>query len=197
MADEPPQGEGAPQSLEEIVVQTLQGAIRSREGWEELRGEDEPPMSDVQVFLENMISEVRQHGLILSRIAMVPSTREELQASMPDAIDRVPAWMEAKVFGSPLMTPRLFLRGIAQLMAVQRVAIERVTAEQVDDPAPIEAGLGSAPLPDGDNDELADDELTAAVGAAMLAHVQALIEIARDFDAKAAQLGIGLGNPDH
>jgi len=194
MANEP-RGDGAPQSLEEIVVQTLQGAIRSREGWEELRGEDEPPMSDVQVFLENMISEVRQHGLVLSRIAMAPATREELQASMPDAIDRVPAWMEAKVFGSPLMTPRLFLRGIAQLMAVQRTAIERVAAEQVGDPAAIEAGLDAAPLPD-DDDELADDELTAAVGAAILAHVQALIEIARDFDAKAAQLGLSLGNPD-
>jgi hypothetical protein len=60
-------------------------------------------------------------------------------------------------------------------------AIERVTAEQVDEPRPIEDWLAAAPLPSGDDEE-SDGEMIAAVGQATVAHAEALVEIARDFD---------------
>jgi hypothetical protein len=96
---------------------------------------------------------------------------------MPGAVERVPAWLEAKVHGPPLMTVRLFVRGLAQLMGEHRAAIERVVAEQVREPGPIEASLAAAPLPAGSDGE-SDSELIGAIGA----HLEALVEIARDFD---------------
>jgi hypothetical protein len=86
---------------------------------------------------------------------------------------RVPARLEAKVNGPPLMTIRLFIRGLAELMSEHRQAIERVVAEQVREPQPIEALLAAAPLPAGSDDE-SDGELMGAIGAAIGAHLEAL-----------------------
>jgi hypothetical protein len=176
-----------PLSMEMVVVQAITAAPKSREGWEELRGPDQPPMSEQEVLLENMTEIVRRHGVVIAKLAIVPGTRAELEASMPDAVERVPAWLEAKVDGPPLMTVRLFIRGLAQLMGEHRTAIERVVAEQVREPQPIEAMLAAAPLPAGSEDE-SDPELMAAVGAAIGAHLEALIEIARDLDLRMGAL---------
>jgi hypothetical protein len=167
--------------MEMVVVQAITAAPRSREGWEELRGPDQPPISEQEVFLENMTEIVKRHGLVIAKLAISPETRAELEASMPGAVERVPAWLEASVNEPPLMTVRLFISGLAELMGVHRGAIERVVAEQVREPLPIEAMLAAAPLPGCGEDE-SDAELMGAVGAAIGAHLEALVEIARDLD---------------
>jgi len=191
MGSDPPQNQDLPHCMEAIVLKALQQQDRSRQGWEELRGGGEPPMSDLQVFLENMIAEVRQHGILLAQLAVHPVTRRELQTAAPDATQRIPCWMEAKVFGPPLMTPQLFVRGLAQLLGEQRRWFERVVDEQVVDPEPIERVLAEAPVPAGTEEEDLT-ELTEAVGEAMKAHLRALLGIAHDLDDRLrAMLGIG------
>jgi hypothetical protein len=168
-------------SMETVVANAICVAPRSREVWEAELGEDMPPLSDEAVLLENMIAMVDRHGLLIAQLAIVPETRAALKASMPDAVKRVPAWMEARVNRPVPMTTRLFIVGLGQLLGEHRRAIERVTAEQVDDPGPIEERLAGAPLPSGDEGE-SDGEMIAAVGQATVAHAEALVEIARDFD---------------
>jgi hypothetical protein len=177
-----------PLSMEMVVADALCVAPKSREVWEAQLDEDTPPLSDDAVLLENMIAMVNRHGTLIAQLAIVPDTRAALQVSMPDAVKRIPAWMEARIDGPALMTTRLFIRGLAQLLGVHRQAIERVTAEQVDKPQPIEEWLASAPLPTGDEDE-SDSEMIAAVGQATVAHAEALVEIARDFDDLRRDLG--------
>jgi hypothetical protein len=176
-----------PLNMETVVVQTICVAPKSREAWEAQRSEDLPPMSEESVLLENMLQLVHRHGLAIALLAITPDTRAELQASMPGAIERIPAWLEAQVYGPPLMTIRLFARGLAQLMGVHRRAIERILDEQVADPESIAASLTAAPLPAGEEDET-DRELMAADGAAIGAHMEALVEIARDLDQRMAAL---------
>lgn len=168
-------------SMEMIVATAIGGAPKSREGLEAERGEDQPPMSDQEVFLENMTEIVRRQGVVIAQLAIAPDTRAELQASMPDAVNRIPAWLEAKVYGPPVMTIRLFIRGLSQLLGEHRIAIERVVAEQVRDPEPIQVSLDEAALPAGDDDE-SNSELIAAFGKALHVHLEALIDIARDLD---------------
>lgn len=193
MASEPPisdEPDGAPtdpeeppRNVEEIVVRALTEPPRTREDWEELRSEDEPPISDFQLMLENMIEMAKRHSRILASISIVAETRERILEDAKDAPDRIPAWMDAVVYGPPLMTPRLFMHGLGQLMGGQRRHFERVIEEQVTAPEPIEELLASAPIPDGGEDE-SDSELIHGVGEVMRAHMQALVDIARDLDSR-------------
>jgi hypothetical protein len=193
MANELPQDNELPHCMEGIVLEALNKGKRTREEWEELRKEDEPPMSDIDVFLENMIGEVERHGKILAQVAMIPETRAWLMERADGAVDRVPAWMEAAIFGSPLMTPRLFMRGLAQLLSDQREGFEAVIEDQVIEAEPLEQVLAESPVPLGTDDE-SDSEITQGVGRAMVAHVQALLDIAHDLDKRMrAVLG---RNPD-
>jgi len=185
--DMPEDPEGSPRSVEEIVVRGLTAPYRTREDWEELRSEDEPPISDFQLMLENTIEMVKRQSLILASIAIVTETREWIREEAKEAPDRIPAWMDAAVYGPPLMTPRLFMRGLGQLMGGQRRQFERVIEEQVSEPEPIEELLADAPIPEGDEDE-ADGELTHGVREALRAHMDALIRIARDLDARLMDL---------
>lgn len=181
MADEMPQDNELPNCMEAIVLEALEKGGRTREEWEELRKEDEPPMSDFDVFLENMVGEVERHGKILAQLAVVPETRARLMERADGAVDRVPAWMEASVFGSPLMTPRLFMRGLAELLTEQREGFEAVIEDQVVEAEPLERLLAESPVPEGTDDE-SDSEITQGVGHATTAHVQALLDIAHDLD---------------
>jgi hypothetical protein len=181
MADEMPQDNELPSCMEAIVLEALEKGGRTREEWEELRKEDEPPMSDFDVFLENMVGEVERHGKILAQLAVVPETRARLMERADGAVDRVPAWMEASVFGSPLMTPRLFMRGLAELLTEQREGFEAVIEDQVVEAEPLEQLLAESPVP-GETDDESDSEITQGVGHAMTAHVQALLDIAHDLD---------------
>jgi hypothetical protein len=181
MADDLPQENALPQCMEAIVLEALESGGRTREEWEELRKEDEPPMSEFDVFLENMVGEVEQHGKLLAQLAVVPETRAALKERAEGAVDRIPAWMEASVFGSPLMTPRLFMRGLAELLAEQREGFETVIEDQVIEVEPLERVLAESPVPKGADDE-SDSEITKGVGHAITAHVQALLDIAHDLD---------------
>ncbi len=181
MANELPQDNELPNCMEGIVLEALKKGGRTREEWEELRKEDEPPMSDFDVFLENMVGEVERHGKILAQLAVVPETRAWLKERAEGAVDRVPAWMEASIFGPPLMTPRLFMRGLAELLTEQREGFEAVIEDQVVEAEPLEQVLAESPVPKGTDDE-SDSEITQGVGHAMTAHVQALLDIAHDLD---------------
>jgi hypothetical protein len=181
MANELPQDNELPNCMEAIVLEALSKGRRTREEWEELRKEDEPPMSDLDVFLENMVGEVERHGKLLAQLAVVPETRAQLMERAEGAVDRIPAWMEASIYGPPLMTPRLFMRGLAELLAEQREGFETVIEDQVVEAEPLEQVLADSPIPKGDDDE-ADGEITQGVGQAMTAHVQALLDIAHDLD---------------
>jgi hypothetical protein len=181
MANELPQDNELPNCMEAIVLEALKNGRRTREEWEELRKEDEPPMSDFDVVLENMVGEVERHGKILAQLAVVPETRARLKERAEGAVDRIPAWMEATVYGPPLMTPRLFMRGLAQLLAEQREGFESVIEDQVIEAEPLERILAESPVPEGSDDE-SDSEITQGVGHAMTAHVQALLDIAHDLD---------------
>jgi hypothetical protein len=119
--------------------------------------------------------------LILANISVVPETKRRILEESRGAPDRVPAWMDAAIYGSPLMTPRLFMHGLAQLMGQQRMDFEQVIEEQVGEPGPIEELLDSAPIPGAGEDE-SDGELIDAVSEVTKAHMQALVDIARDLD---------------
>jgi hypothetical protein len=191
MANEMPQDNALPHCMEAIVLEALNKGRRTREEWEELRAEDEPPMSDIEVFLENMVGEVERHGKILAQIAVVPETRAWLMERAEGAVDRIPAWMEASVFGSPLMTPRLFMRGLAEMLTEQRKGFEAVIEDQMVEAEPLERILAESPVPKGTGDE-SDSEITQGVGHAITAHVQALLDIAHDLDKRMrALLGSG------
>ena len=177
----PPDPEGPPRSVEEVVVRTLGMPRLTRENLEEMRGEDEPPVSDFQLLLDNLISDVKRYSAILANISIVPETKRRIHEESRDATERIPVWMDAAVNGPPLMTPRLFMHGLAQLLGAQRKDFEQVIAEQVTEPGPIEALLDSAPIPQAGENE-SDSELTDGVGEASSAHMQALVEIARDLD---------------
>ncbi len=187
MANELPQDNELPTCMEAVVLEALKGGRRTREEWEALRKEDEPPMSDFDVVLENMIGEVERHGQILAQLSVVPETRAHLKERAEGAVDRIPAWMEASVYGPPLMTPRLFVCGLAQMLAEQREGFERVIGEQVVEAEPLEEVLAEAPVPKGDDEE-ADSEITSGVGRAMTAHTQALLDIAHDLDKRLREM---------
>ena len=103
--------------MEAAVVQAISLAPKSPEALDEERGDDLPPISELEAFLENMTAIVQRHGVVIAHLAAVPETQEELLATMPNAVERVPAWLEAEEHGPALMTPRLFVRGMAQLLA--------------------------------------------------------------------------------
>lgn len=197
MANDLPQGNALPHCMEAVVLEALKRGGRTREEWEKLREEDEPPMSEFDVFLENMIAEVERHGKLLAQLAVVPETRAELKERAEGAVDRIPAWMEASVFGPPLMTPHLFMRGLAELLAEQREGFETVIEDQVIEAEPLERLLAESPVPKGTGDE-PDGEITKGVGQAMTAHVQALLDIAHDLDRRMrGLLGRGSDPADH
>jgi hypothetical protein len=79
------------------------------------------------------------------------------------------------------------VQGLAQLMSEQRKDFECVIEEQVTEVEPIEELLAEAPIPEGGEDE-SDRELIHAVGEVIGAHMQALVEIARDLDARLTDL---------
>ncbi|HET7510156.1 MAG TPA: hypothetical protein VFJ65_07920 [Solirubrobacterales bacterium] len=169
--------------LEMQVIAALKEAFKSREAWE-AKYPDLSPLDDDRVLLQNWASTAQTHGMVLAHLAASPQTRTELMAEMEGMIDRAPAWLDAHFEGQQVMTLELFLHGIAQTQAKQRAAIERVVAEQVDDPAAIEKMLAQAPIPEGTEERSA---LIHSVGAVMTAHSEALVELAYDLDTRASR----------
>jgi len=175
MAEEPRQ------TLEMQVLQLIRGAFKSREVLEAERPEGVPPFDDDRAMLQNWGSLVDRQGTILAKLSVVAASFEKLMENMPGMLNRAPAWMDAHLQGQEAMTLELFMRGIAQTMAKQREAIERVVDEQVADPESIEEALAEAPVPAASEDEDRSD-LMSGVGAVMGAHMKALVDIAYDLE---------------
>gem|GEM_PF-3755618 len=164
--------------MEELVRQTLTGAYVSRDVWEARWEGDPPQISDAQLEFENFFELIRRQGLLTAQLAFLEQTREELSASLPDAIQRMPVRLQMSVHGHAKTSPEELFRDIAELLSVHRRAIVRVVEEQVDEQAPIEDLLEDAPVPDRE-----DDDAAPLVGRIVLAHSRALILIAADIDA--------------
>jgi hypothetical protein len=156
------------------------GADISREGWEALwDGDGDPPkISDARLEIENIFERLRLHGRLVAELARNPEAAEQLRISMPQAIERLPIGLTARVHGPPELDADALVRDFAELVRTHRGAIARVVGEQVADQREILAVLEQAPVPDLDGDNLAE-----AVGRVSSAHSRALILIARDTDA--------------
>jgi hypothetical protein len=174
------------QSLELRVLDLIKGAFKSREVWE-AEYPEEAPIDDDRVMLQNWASTVHRQGILLADLALFPKTRAELGAEMPGIVNRAPAWLDAHLAGRQSMTLELFLQGLAQTLATQRAAFERVVAEQVVDPASIEEALAEAPVPAGTGEEERSD-LIHGVSHALMAHTKALVELAYDLETQAARI---------
>lgn len=168
------------------VVTLIQGGWRSRE-LIEAENPEFGSLESEQVLLCNCGSLVHRQGMVLAHLSRIPSTRAQLHAEMSGLLESTSVWIEAKARGEP-MTGTLFAQGLTDVLTVQRAAIRRVAREQVEDPEPIWAALAKVSLP---NTEIASQgELIQGVGKAMVAHVEALVAIARDLEGGAgAYLG--------
>jgi hypothetical protein len=169
--------------MEEAVRRALTGADISREGWEALwQGEgDPPPISDAQLEIENIFERLRVQGRLIAELARNEETADDLRRALPQAIERLPTWLTARVHGPPPIDAQALVRDFAELVGVHREALLRVVREQVAEPAEIEAVLESAPVPGADEDDLAE-----AVGRVSGAHSRVLLLLGRDFDTWAA-----------
>ena len=166
---------------EMAILRSLNAATGFRERYEERRKPGDPPMDDAAVAFNGMANFLRMQGLLIAHLALEPETSSELVAHAIHAADRVPAWMELRVFGASDVPERLFALGCAQLLAEQRAALERIIDEQIEDPEQIEASLAESPIPTGSEGESAE-EIFACFGVAFQANFQATLAIARDLD---------------
>jgi hypothetical protein len=174
--------DGQPDNLVGMVLAVLRGAYRSREVLEAEMPPELRPAGEDRLMLDNWACAVEREGTLLAHLSVVPTTRVELMEAMLGLVYRAPAWLQARARGEP-MTLTLFARGLAQAQAVQRREFERVIAEQVLDPEPIERCLAQAPVPDSEAEQ-PRSELVAAVGEVSRAHLEALVEIALDLEAR-------------
>ena len=171
--------EAAP-NLEMIVLRTIQGAFKSREVLEAEAPADALPLDDDRILLHHWAAMVDRQGTMLAHLAILPSTKADLLGRMPGMVNRSPAWLEARINSEP-MNWRLFLTGLAQTAGTHRTAIEQVMDEQMAEPEETEQVLDEAPIPtDGLNEDRS--ALMKGVLDALLAHTQALLNIARDLE---------------
>ena len=168
--------------MEAAVRRSLFGAEISREGWEAHWEGDPPPISDAHLEFENLFERIRRQGRLVAELARSEQIRKDLQTSLSAAIDRLPTWLNARVYGPTVTSPDAIVRDFAELVGAHREAILRVAREQVADPREIESLLADAQVPARD-----DDDLATAVGRVVGAHSEALILIAIDFDAWVAE----------
>jgi hypothetical protein len=161
-------------SFESALLSSLNGAAKHHARYRAGEAED----GEILNWLGNFLN---FQGMLIAHLAMEPETSKELIAACPHAGERVPAWMELRIFGTHPQPARMFALGCAQLIASQREAIERIANDQIEDPEPIEEMLAERPVPTGDEGETAR-ELMAACTGAFHANFQACLEIARDLD---------------
>ena len=166
--------------LELKVIGRIKEAAKTREEWE-AEYPEASPLGDDWVMLQNWASIVHTLGMLLAHLAVSPETRAELMTDMRGMLNRAPVWLEAHLEGQDVMTLELFLHGVAETLAKQRAAIERVVDEQVRDPLSIEEALAAAPVPAGTE----GDGLFSMIGEVIAAHTKALVDIAYDLEAQA------------
>lgn len=170
-----------PENIEMAVIHAIKQSLLARQIWEAERGEDDPPLEEGRVVLQAAIAHLRCHGILIGHLALLPKTRAELRTRMADAIDFVPAWMEARVYGVETMTGRLYACGQCQVLREHRAAIEQVVSEQIANPEHIEGVLAEAPIPEARDDEVGS-EIMQGGAEAMRAHMEVLVTIARALD---------------
>jgi len=168
-------------SFESAFIRSLEGAMRrnARFAKGELEGEVSNPLNEIARFLNTQ-------GMLIAHLAMDPDTSDELIAASPTAGERVPAWMEMRVFGPQPELGRRFALGCAQLLGEQRLVLERIVDEQIEDPRPIEEILEGHPIPTGEDEDAS--ELMASAAEAFHANFEACLAIARDYDEWIEQL---------
>lgn len=168
------------ENLESIVLNMVFGAFKSREVWEAEWPADAPPLDDDRVLINNWAALVQRQGWLLPRLTVIGPTRAALMEMTPATVDETPAWLNARLRDEPI-TWRILMTALAQVATVHREAIERVAAEQMIDPEPIEEILGEAPVP-GAAPEEDRSELMGGVIKALFAHTKALAAIAYDLE---------------
>lgn len=168
------------ENLESVVLNMVFGAFKSREVWEAEWPADAPPLDDDRVLINNWAALVQRQGWLLPRLTVIGPTRADLMEMTPGTVDRTPAWLDARLRGEPI-TWRILMTALAQVATVHREALERVVAEQVSDPEPIEVSLAEAPIPAASPSE-DRSELMRAVLEALFAHTKALAAIAYDLE---------------
>jgi hypothetical protein len=173
--------EEPPTSVEMAVLRALKMGLLARQIWEAERDEGEPPPPEGQIVLQSSIAFLRCQAAIIANLAVVPETRAELKAKMPDTVEYVPMWMEARVFGVETMTSRLYACGMCHVLRQHREAIERIIEEQVSEPEPLEEMLEEAPIPPATDDE-GGSEILSGGTEAVNAHMKVLVDIAHDLD---------------
>lgn len=172
--------EAGPESLELKVLALIEGGFKSREMWE-AECPHLAPLDEGHRMILNLAAAVERQGLVLGSLATSPQTRAELRAEMPGMVNRAPAWMDAHLQGREAMTLDLFCQGLAQTLATHRTAIERLIDEQMVDPGSIKETLAEAPVPAGAARE-DEDALLEGVTQAMMAHLKAIVALARDLE---------------
>ncbi len=168
-------------NFEMAIFKVLNRAPAHRRKLEEEHDPDSPPLSDVFLALNSLANVVWLLDLVIAYMAQSEDTRVELIKTSKHAAERVPAWMEMRVFGPGDKPEHKFVLGLTQLLADQRATIERLVDEQVENPEPIARCLAEGSLPcraEGD----ATEKLLMTAGLAMEANLQSALIIAREID---------------
>lgn len=134
-------------SFEQIVIDEIDAAFAPLGPLLRDSPADEPTSAESRALFERWGTIVQVQGVILARLSLMPWSRRELMSNMSGIVNRAPAWLDARYREERAMTLDLFAQGIAQTMATQRAAFERVLAEQVSAPASLQALLAKAPVP--------------------------------------------------
>ena len=182
--EHPSPGRKPPSSLEEVVLKAIGRALGKLMESSVEPMEGDPQLDRGRTVLNDSISFHHHQGLLIAQLALDPDLRSEITRKMVHVVGRVPAWMEARVYGVETMSSRLFALGTVQLMAEHRMALERIVDDQIESPKSIdeiEAILAESPVPLGADGETAE-ELFDAIGDVFNAHIQTMVAIARDFD---------------
>jgi hypothetical protein len=178
----PPRGEWRPPSFETAVLRSVRSMAHYRERLESERKPGDPPLSETEVILNSIAFFLKLQGLLIAHMALVPEDGAELPQSAVHAAERVPAWMELRVFGPTVDKPGYnWALGFAQLLAEQRETLTEMVEEHLDEPQPVMEMLAASPVPAGGEGEDAQ-ELFALSMAAMTANFQATLATARQFD---------------
>jgi len=171
-----------PLGFEGAVLRSLNSVAGYRDRCEAERGPNDPPLDENLVALNGIAVFLKLQGQLIAHMALEPDTSEELMRNATHAAERVPAWMELRVYGGEGRQPgRKFALGCAQLIAEQRLALERILDEQVEEPEPIKEILAECPVPTGEEGESAG-ELLALARDALTANFMATRATARDLD---------------
>jgi hypothetical protein len=170
-----------PGDFEMAIFRVLKRVPVHRRELEEERDPDSPPPSDGFLALNSLVNLTWLLDLVIAYMAKDEDTRAELTEASKHAAERVPAWMEMRVFGPGDKPEHKFVLGLTQLLADQRATIERLVDEQVENPEPIVRYLAEYPLPSGTEGE-DTEELLLVAGPAMEANFQSALLIARELD---------------